>query len=195
MYNVKRALAVAGMAVGLLGSSLAVAESKSPIPTMSKDDLIKLAMSAAPARISKDATVMIPGEGGKMVEAKKGTNGFTCLPDIDGQEKPDPICGDPAAMQWANDLMSGAPKPSNTVPGISYMAQGGWHWEKDGKILMKGEEGSKRVSEPPHWMIFWPVDSKASGIPNLPTKFGAYVMFDGTPYAHLMIYQNPMKLK
>lgn len=171
--------------------------SKSPLPKMSKEDLIELAMSAAPAHIAKDATIMIPGADGKLVEAKKGTNGFTCIPDIDGQEKPDPMCGDAAAFQWANDYMSGAPKPTNTTPGIAYMAQGGWHWEKDGKIMMHNDDmaGAKRVKEPAHWMLFWPVDSKASGIPSLPTRWGTYVMFDGTPYAHLMIHQDPRKLK
>jgi hypothetical protein len=187
--------AIVGVSYFNVTLALAETKSKSPIPKMTEKQLIKLSMSAAPPKISKDATVMIPGKDGKLVEAKKGTNGFTCIPDIDGQEKPDPICADPAAWQWANDLMSGAPKPSNTLPGISYMAQGGWHWEKDGKILMKEEAGSKRVSEPPHWMIFWPINSDTSGIPSLPTKFGTYVMFQGTPYAHLMIYQNPMKIK
>jgi len=164
---------------------------------MSKEQLIKLALSAAPEHISKDATVMIPDADGKMVEVKKGTNGFICLPDIDGQEKPDPICGDAATFQWANDYMSNAPKPSNTVPGIAYMGQGGWHWEKNGRILLDNEDktGAKRVKEPAHWMLFWPVGSEASGIPPLPNKWGTYVMFDGTPYAHLMIYQNPNKLK
>jgi len=102
-------------------------------------------------------------------------------------------------MQWANDYLSGAPKPSNTVPGIAYMARGGWHWEKDGKIILHNSgadmTGAKRVSEPPHWMLFWPVDSKASGMPTLENKWGTYVMFADTPYAHLMIYQNPMKMK
>lgn len=195
MCNVKRVLAVAVMTAGMVGSLTVLADNKSPIPTMSKDELIKLAMSAAPPNISKDATVMIPGEDGKLTEAKKGGNGFTCMPDIDGQEKPDPICADPAAWQWGSDMLSGAPRPTNTTPGIAYMAQGGWHWEKDGKILMKEEPGSKRVKEPPHWMILWPVESRVSGIPNLPNKFGAYVMFEGTPYAHLMIYQDPMKMK
>lgn len=167
---------------------------QSPIHKMSKDQLIKLARSAAPASVSKDATIMIPGEDGKMVEAVKGTNGFTCFPDIDGQKVPDPICGDEAAMQWANDLMDGAPKPTNTVPGIAYMAKGGWHWEKDGKILMKNEPGAKTLTEPAHWMVFWPVEKK-SGLPTLPTAFGAYIMWEGTPYAHLMIYQDPNKFK
>jgi len=167
----------------------------SPIGKMSKDQLIKLAESAAPPEISKDATIMIPGPDGKLVEARKGTNGFTCIPDIDGQAKPDPFCGDAASMQWANDLMSNAPKPTNTVPGIAYMAQGGWHFEKDGKIVMKNEAGAKLVKEPPHWMVFFPFDSKSSGLASLPNKMGVYIMFEGTPYAHLMIYQNPNKMK
>jgi hypothetical protein len=163
--------------------------------THSKEELIKLALSAAPAHIAKDATVMIPGEDGKLVEVQKGTNGFTCIPDVDGMSVPDPLCADQAAWQWANDLLSDAPKPTNTVPGVAYMAKGGWHFEKDGKILMKNEEGAKAMKEPPHWMIFWPFDAKTSGLPTLPNSLGTYIMFDGTPYAHLMIYQDPKKLK
>ena len=162
------------------------------IKGMSKDQLVELALSAAPPDIAKDATAMVPGEDGKMVEGKKGTNGFTCFPDVDGQDVPDPICTDPAASQWVGDLMSGAPKPTNTVPGIAYMGRGGWHFEKDGKIVMKPEAGAKRVKEPPHWMVFWAFDTKTTGLQNLPNPMGTYIMFEGSPYAHLMIYQNPM---
>jgi hypothetical protein len=181
-------------------TSLAMAGEKkkmkgeSPIKSMSKEQLIKLAESAAPAGISKDATIMVPGEDGKLMEARKGTNGFTCIPDVDGLSKPDPICFDQPTGQWVNDLMSGAPKPTNTAPGISYMAQGGWHFEKDGMILMKNEPGAKTMREPPHWMVVWPFDSKATGLPSMPAKHGTYVMWDGTPYAHLMIHQDPNKM-
>ena len=177
--------------------STAIAKGKD-LKSMSKEEQIKLAQSAAPHHISMDATIMVMGPDGKMVEGKKGSNGFTCFPDIDGQEIPDPICADQATMQWVNDLMNKAPKPSNTVPGVAFMAKGGWHWEKDGKIIMdKNEPGAKRVKEPPHWMVLWPFDSKTSGLPHdhHHSKFGTYVMWDGTPYAHLMIYQDPNKLK
>jgi hypothetical protein len=180
--------------LGFTTASPAQDTGKSPIPKMSKDQLISLAMSAAPETISRDATIMIPGPDGKLMEAKKGTNGFTCIPDIDGQAKPDPICADEPSMQWVNDLMANAPKPSNTVPGIAYMAQGGWHFEKDGKILMKPEPGAEAVEEPPHWMVFWPFDAKADGLPSKPSQFGTWVMWGDTPYAHLMIYQDPMKM-
>lgn len=168
---------------------------KKGIKEMSQKELIKLALSAAPEHISKDATVMVPGADGKMVEAKKGTNGFTCIPDVDGMPVPDPICYDEQSGKWINDLMSGAPNPTNTAPGVAYMARGGWHFEKDGKILMKNEAGATPIEEPPHWMLLWPLDSKTSGIPSMPNKLGAYVMWDGTPYAHLMVYQDPKKIK
>jgi hypothetical protein len=164
------------------------------IESMSQEELIKLSLSAAPAHIAKDAAVMIPGEDGKMVEVKKGTNDFTCIPTVNNRPEPDPMCMDPAVSQWVNDLTNNAPKPTNTVPGISYMAHGGIHWEKDGKILMKEEPGSKMVKEPPHWMLMWPYDSKTTGLPTLPNPAGVYIMFDGTPYAHLMVYQDPNKM-
>ena len=158
----------------------------------SKDKLIKQALSAAPRSISKDAAVMLPGEGGALETAKTGTNGFTCFPDVDGQEIPDPVCADENATQWIMDLVAKKDKPTNTMPGVAYMAKGGWHWEKDGKIIMnKDEPGARRVKEPPHWMIFWAFDASRTMLPAVPRKFGAYVMFDGTPYAHLMIYQDP----
>lgn len=158
----------------------------------SKDKLIKQALSAAPRSISKDAAVMIPGEGGMLETVKTGTNGFTCFPDVDGQEIPDPVCADENATQWIMDLIAKKDKPTNTMPGIAYMAKGGWHWEKDGKIIMnKDEPGARRVKEPPHWMIFWAFDAPKTMLPTMPKKFGAYIMFEGTPYAHLMIYQDP----
>lgn len=184
------------LVTGFTAVSMAGMKGKN-VMTMSSADQIKLSESAAPPHISKDATIMVIGTDGKMVEARKGTNGFTCIPYIDDQEMPDPMCGDAATMQWANDFMSGAPKPTNTVPGIAYMGKGGWHWEKDGKITpaTKNDPAASKHKEPPHWMLFWPVDSKTSGLPSMPGKFGTYVMYDGTPYSHLMIYQNPNKLK
>ena len=169
---------------------------KKDIKTMHRDDQIKVARSAAPEAISRDAAIMVFGPDGKLSEAEKGTNGFTCIPDIDGQEVPDPFCGNAAAMQWVNDLVDGKEKPSNTEPGVAYMMQGGWHWEKDGKIIMdKNEPGANRVKEPPHWMVFWPFSSASTNLPVQPGGFDTYIMWDSTPYAHLMIHQDPGAIK
>lgn len=161
----------------------------------STDELIKIALSGAPPHISKDAAVIVPGADGKMVEAKKGSNGFTCMPWVDTPDTPDPMCMDAAVGQWVGSLMNNEPKPSNTVPGIAYMGRGGQHWEKDGAVLMKTEPGAKAVKEPAHWMLMWPFDAKASGLATLPNPSGVWIMWAGTPYAHLMIEQDPAKIK
>jgi len=197
MKTLRMLLAVASVLVLCSPPVSAAAKANGPkVKDLSVKEQIALAEGAAPMHISKDATIMVFGKDGKLMEARKGTNGYTCIPDMDGQEVPDPGCGDQASMQWMNDYMNKAPKPGNTVPGITYMARGGWHWEKDGKVLMHMDDmaGAKRVKEPPHWMVLWPFDPKMSGLPVLPGKFGTYIMFEGTPFAHLMIYQDPLKI-
>ena len=163
------------------------------VKAMSEKNQTALALSAAPARISKDAGVMVYGADGKLTEVRKGTNGFTCVPTVMNLPVPDPMCMDAASHQWLTDITNNAPKPSNTVPGIAYMARGGSHFEKDGKVVMSGE-GAKVVKEPPHWMVMWPFD-EASKLPTVPNPSGVYIMFENSPYAHLMVYQDPNKMK
>lgn len=165
------------------------------IKRASEEDLIKIARSAAPQEISGGAAVMVPGPDGRLKTVVEGTNGFTCIPDLSGQEVPDPVCADRAALAWLTSMLDKAPAPSNAAPGIAYMAQGGWHWEKDGTTVMDpATPGAKRVKEPPHWMVLWPIDQQEAALPDRPGRFGTYVMYPGTPYAHLMIHQDPMKL-
>ena len=75
------------------------------------------------------------------------------------------------------------------------MARGGSHFENNHKVVMQQEGGAKVVKEPPHWMVMWPFDPAATKLPTAPNPSGSYVMFDGSPYAHLMIYQDPKKMK
>ena len=160
---------------------------------MSEKDQTALALSAAPSRVSKDAGVMIYGADGKLTEVRKSSNGFVCVPTDMNLPDPDPMCMDAAGLQWLTDISNNAPKPSNTVPGIAYMARGGSHYEKDGKVVMSAE-GAKVVKEPPHWMVMWPFDP-SSQLPTIPNGSGVYIMFQDSPYAHLMIYQDPNKMK
>ena len=162
---------------------------------MSDREQMKLALSAAPAHLAKEAAVMVYGNDGKLKEARPGTNGYTCIPTVMNLPIPDPMCMDAAVKQWLDDMMQNASKPSNTVPGIAYMAAGGSHWEQKGEVVMKQEPGAKVAKEPPHWMLMWPFDSKTSMLPKKPNPSGVYIMFDGTPYAHLMIHQDPKKMK
>ncbi len=170
---------------------------KSAVESLSRQKQIELAMSAAPARISKNAAIVLPDKHGEPAVVKNGTNGFTCVPDIDGQEIPSPMCADEAAMTFFLDMWSGKDRPTNRTAGVAYMAQGGWHWEKDGEVIKsmaKGEPGAKRVREPAHWMLIYPFTAEKSMLPVKPAIFGTWIMFEGTPFAHLMVYQDPMVL-
>lgn len=164
------------------------------VKAMSEKDQTALALRAAPAYIAREAGVMIYGADGKLTETRKSANGFTCIPTVMNLPDPDPMCMDAAVQQWMTDLMNNAPKPTNTAPGIAYMAHGGSHFEKGGKVVMSGE-GAKIVKEPPHWMVMWPFDAAATKLPTAPNPSGVYIMFDGSPYAHLMVYQDPKKMK
>ncbi len=166
---------------------------KPAVMYISDNEQIKLARSAAPSSISNDATIIIVNWDGKYKKVRTGSNGFTCYSDLDKIDVPVPSCMDEAALQWWNDFTSGKPGPTNKVPGIAYMAKGALRWEKNGKIFMDWHTpGTKRIKEPPHWLIFWPFYAKSAGLPTYPGKFGSYIMYDGTPWSHLMIYQDPL---
>jgi hypothetical protein len=44
-------------------------------------------------------------------------------------------------------------------------------------------------------MVMWPFDAAATKLPTAPNPSGVYIMFEGNPYAHLMVYQDPRKMK
>lgn len=163
------------------------------IKDMTDEELTQIARSAAPNFISKDAMIMTRDDLGGLRLIIKGTNQFTCLPDVSGQETPDPVCADKAGLQWFNDAANKLARPTNIVPGIAYMAKGGWHWEKNGVDTIE-RDGAKRTKEAPHWMILWPFASSDTGMPALHGRFGTHVMYDGTPWSHLMIYQDPKNM-
>ena len=82
---------------------VANAQDKKAAP--SDADLIKSAMSAAPASVGKNATVVAMEADGTMRTLRKGTNGFTCMPDNPATPGPDPMCMDKNAMDWATAWM------------------------------------------------------------------------------------------
>ena len=182
------------LCTALLGSVLVPSLSRAQ-SAMGDAPYTKVAESGAPPEISgKAAIVRIDAKGNTMI-VRPGTNGFTCFVGVPGD--PDaPFCGDQVSYNWIVSAASGKPKPTNTAPGIAYMAQGGVHYETPTKdaVMMPGAN-THPVREPPHWMLIWPFDAAASGLPTKENAGGVYIMFAGTPYAHLMIYQNPNQIK
>jgi hypothetical protein len=83
--------------------------------TMSDDELTKLALSAAPEAIAKDATVVAMGADDKMRTLRKGTGQWTCMAGHADPANPDPMCGDKNAMEWAGAWMGHKEPPANEV--------------------------------------------------------------------------------
>src|SRR5262245_17067624 len=71
-------------------------------------DLIKSAMSAAPLAISQGATIMAMNEKMELRTLRKGTNGWTCLPDSPSPG-PDPMCADATGTEWLMAWMKHQP--------------------------------------------------------------------------------------
>jgi hypothetical protein len=107
-------------AIGALAGSAAILMSTAIAATgMSKDEMIKNAMSAAPKAVAESATVI----DWDMNELRKGTNNFTCLPDDPTTPTNDPMCADQNGMEWLHAIMTKAPPPEGKI-GFGYMLQG-----------------------------------------------------------------------
>lgn len=104
--------------VGTLAVGLAAGDGES--------DQMKIprALSAAPKEVVRSAKVVEIDAHGKMIVLREGTNGFTCMPG-NPQAVGDPaMCMDGPSMLWAADFKAHKPKPTHTVPGITYMLAG-----------------------------------------------------------------------
>src|SRR3979411_704057 len=114
------------MASGVACATLAlclVANAQDKKAAPSDADLIKSAMSAAPASVGKNAGIVTMEADGKMRTLRKGTNGFTCMPDNPATPGPDPMCMDKAAWDWAGAWM-GHKTPASGKVGFMYMLSG-----------------------------------------------------------------------
>ena len=160
---------------------------QSGMTTAQSKPLIRSALAAAPANVAAHAAVMAPGADGKMIKLRDGTNGFTCFPD--DKDHSGAACADAESMKWMEAYISHAAKPTNSAPGVMYMLAGGIDASATDPYakLVRG----KGVVSGPHWMLMWPASSKETGLPNTPKRTGTWIMWDGTPYAHLMINQRP----
>jgi hypothetical protein len=148
---------------------------------------IARAMSAGPADIAKSARIIDSDADGNIVVLREGNNGFTCMPGNPKAVGDPPMCEDAASMQWGADFKAHKPKPTNTVPGITYMLAGATQRSDTDPY----DTTSPPIAIGPHWMIMWPFDPKATGLPTTHKSTGAYIMWAGSPYAHVHIMGRP----
>jgi hypothetical protein len=160
--------------------------SHSAMPSTTGSDPVASALSAAPSAVAKDATVVTFDAKGAMKTARKGTNGWTCMPDTPETPGPDPMCLDEGGMQWVMAWVTHKDPPKDTL-GFGYMLMGGSDADNDDPFATKPPSGKSWVHTGPHVMVF-NVGKNFAEYPTTPSNTKApYVMFPNTPYAHLMI--------
>ena len=155
--------------------------------TAAPTDPVASAMAAAPASIAGGAMIIQAAADGSMKTLREGSNGWTCMPDNPATPGHDPMCLDANAMKWAQAWMTHKDPPANNV-GLMYMLAGGSDASNMDPWGTKPAEGQKWVETGPHVMV---VGSEALNAlyPSSPSPDTTkpYVMFGGTPYAHVMV--------
>ena len=178
-------LAAAFLTAGTLVYSQTGSTQKPAAPNPAAQDnaaLIKSAEAAAPAEVAKGATIV----DGNMKVIRPGTNGWTCMPDLPTSPGTDPMCLDKNALEWAHAWMSKKDPPKGKM-GIGYMLMGGSDASNTDPFATKPAAGGKWVDTGPHMMVL-NIGDMFTGYPTTATNTKApYIMFPGTPYAHLMI--------
>jgi hypothetical protein len=175
---------------GLFGVSVAAIGVTQSRAQGADDTIITSAMSAAPKPVADAATIIVMNKDGTARVVRKGTNGFTCMPDNPTTPGPDPMCLDTNAMEWAHAWMTKGAPPNKV--GFMYMLAGGSDASNTDPYAAGPSAGNNWVSTGPHIMIVGPGAAAMAGYPTSPSPDTTkpYVMWANTPYAHLMI---PMK--
>ncbi len=175
---------------GLAVTATAHAQKKADPPSPATAAKIASARSAAPAAISANATIAEMTADGKMTTLAKGTNGWLCTPDDPSTPAPDPMCADKVWQQWFEGYSTQKP-PKITQVGIAYMLAGGSDASNTDPFARKPAAGQNWVMTPPHTMVVLPDTKLLDSYSATPSASTPYVMWKGTPYAHLMVPVKP----
>jgi len=147
---------------------------------------IQNAMSAAPTAVNQAAAVMDFGADGKLVELRAGSNGWTCLPDNPETPGNDPMCVDQNFIAWVSAWLAHT-RPEIKTVGFAYMLQGGTDASNTDPFKMKPDSGQAWVDTGPHVMMVVPNPSALAGLSTDHQAGGPYIMWQNTPYAHVMM--------
>ena len=170
----------------ILGILLLVAEAYAEMDG-SVQAKIARAMQAAPQSISQNATILDPD--GTVLRA--GSNNWHCFPNS-GPGSDHPMCNDAVWMRFADAYGKKENFKTDRI-GISYMLAGDDNVNNADPFDKQQDPGETWVQEEPHLMILVPDPKMLDGISHDPENGGPYVMWSGTPYAHIMVPVGPRK--
>ena len=127
------------------------------LATAQESDKIANAMSAGPAAITAQATILDwPSDpAGDMIVLREGSNGWTCYTDWPATPGNDPMCLDQVWVEW-NDTFALGETPNVTSLGFGYMLAGGSAASNTDPFAMEPAPGEDWMSSPPHVMLLYP---------------------------------------
>lgn len=150
------------------------------------EEIIAQALSAAPPQLADETTVL--GPKGEVL--KEGSGSFTCMLTPDVPTGAAPMCADATWMPWADAWVKRKPYDGASRLGIAYMLAGdtpeGGASNTD-PYAPSPTAGNDWVVEGPHIMLIVPDEAMLEGLPTTPDTGGPYVMWSGTPFAHVMV--------
>ncbi|RIA45436.1 hypothetical protein [Dichotomicrobium thermohalophilum] len=164
-------------------ASIALALTATAASAQSDEAKIKEALSAAPPQLRDEVTVR--DLDGTLL--RQGESNYVCMPGPQGFAGP--MCLDEPWRQWFEAYQNQKDFTPERI-GISYMLAGdapGGGASNSAPYDKKPTPNNDWVVEGPHVMIIVPDDSILEGLPVTPDTNGPYVMWPGTPYAHIML--------
>ncbi|HET7551068.1 MAG TPA: hypothetical protein VFK04_07245 [Gemmatimonadaceae bacterium] len=149
--------------------------------------LIANALSAAPPSVA--ATASVQTADGRVL--RKGTSDWVCMPDMPEVPNNSPMCLD---SEWRGviDAWMHKSKPTITKMGFGYMLQGDLPVSNTDPFATAPTATNQWIQDGyPHVMILVPDSKLLEAVSTDPTNGGPFVMWKGTPYAHIMVPTVP----
>jgi hypothetical protein len=152
--------------VTLHGSAAAAEEKKSAAPKMSDAKKIALAVSAGPAEITKNATIIDMTDMSSPKQLRAGMNGWACYAMVN-----QPMCLDKEWQKWAEAWM-GKKQLQLSGPGVAYMLRGDTGASNTDPYATAPTADNQWVVSPAHVMLLYqdpkmldayPTDPKSGG--------------------------------
>jgi hypothetical protein len=82
--------------------------------------------------------------------------------------------------------------PGDTTQAIARaMSAGPADVVESARIVDTDAQGNTVVLRKGAWMIMWPFDPKTTGLPTTHKPSGSYIMWAGSPYAHVHVWDTP----
>ena len=143
--------------------------------------MIAEARTAAPPSITDDATYM----DWEHNVLREGSNEWTCMPSPPGF-RDTPMCLDETWMKWAQAWMTKSELKIDRV-GTAYMMAGDAGASNTDPFATAPTADNEWVVSGPHLMVIVPDTAELDALPTDPENGGPWVMWKGTPYAHIMM--------